>query len=633
MPMQRKVEKRYYLSYGILLLVFWSGQSLATPTDPYEEVNKSWERFGAVYGRIVDNYYASLDQDEIMQSAIEGMLRTLDSYSQYYDEEGLRQLRQDTTGKFAGLGITVAIKDQYPMVISPIEGTPADRAGLLSGDLIVGIEGRDTHGMNIEEVVDALRGDPGTQVRIKVAHKAGKTTSREVTITREIIKIKSVTLAEEIQQGIGYIGMRQTRFSEDTTEEVNGALKTLMSKGVRGVILDLRGNPGGLLSQATQVADLFLPKGAPIVSIRERDGRREEVKKSQKRPVAEELPLVVLIDGGSASASEIVAGAIQDNDRGLILGTSSYGKGSVQTIFDLYETEDSALKLTTALYYTPSGRSIHRKTDSGVGRGRSFQLSIGEMSLPVAPTLNIIMRSADVEQAAAGLRVRFDLEERAVDQILATPLGDLVGNTASAVESDAAADSMVEKAFYTRRGRKVYGGGGISPDIEVQADLPPDYVLDLERRRLFFDFVVDYVSTDTTRITSLTQAELEEEMVAQFKEFQRQREATDDHARIAVSRELEALRNLAEEMGWGEAVGESIDRMDRVVEDEIRRGFTSKLDPYIRKALRRELALRLKGRQAQLRASLKKDPQLVEAIDLLVDGERYSQLLAKGGRE
>ena len=631
MPMRKKAGKSFFSSYGVLLLVLWSGRILATPTDPYEEVNESWERFGAVYGRIVDNYYAGLDQDEIMQAAIEGMLRTLDSYSQFYDEEGLRQLRQDTTGKFAGLGITVAIKDQYPVVIAPIEGTPADRAGLLSGDLIVGIEGRDTRGMNIEEVVDALRGDPGTQVRIKVSHKAGKTTSREVTITREIIKIKSVALVEEIHPEIGYISMRQTRFSEDTTEEVEGALKVLKSKEVKGVILDLRGNPGGLLSQATQVADLFLPKGVPIVSIRERVGRREEVKKSQKKPVAKDLPLVVLIDGGSASASEIVAGAIQDNDRGIILGTTSFGKGSVQTIFDLYETEDSALKLTTALYYTPSGRSIHRKTASGAG-GLSFQLSLGEVNLPAAPILNIIMRSANAAQAEAGLRARFDLEKKTVDQILAIPLGDLMGNFTPVEDPDVSADSLVEKTFFTRRGRKVYGGGGISPDIEVQADLPPDYVLDLERRRLFFDFVVDYVSTDSTRVTSSTQAELEEEMVAEFKEFQRHRETNDDHAQI-VRRELEVLRNLSEEMGWGEAVRESIDRVGVVVEDEIRRGFTPKLEPYIWRALRRELALRLKGRQAQLRASLQKDPQLEEAMNLLLDGERYRQVLARGERE
>jgi len=457
---------------GLLtVLLLWSTAGGATP-DPYAGVNESWERFGSVYGRIVENYYASIDQKEIMQAAIEGMLDRLDTYSQFYDEEGLRQLRQDTTGKFAGLGITVAIKDSYPVVISPIEGTPAARVGLQPGDLIVGIEGRNTRDMPLDEIVNILRGEPGTQVRIKVADSAGMTSAREVTITREVIKIKSVTLVEEVDPGVGYISMRQTRFSEETGEEVEQALEGLKAKGVRGVILDLRGNPGGLLSQATQVADLFLPKGAPIVAVKEREGRRQEVKHSQRKPAAEDLPLVVLIDGGSASASEIVAGAIQDNDRGIILGTTSFGKGSVQTIFDLQETEDAALKLTTALYYTPSGRSIHRDSSSGLGE-LSFQLSMGERRLPAGPTLDIILNAENLHQAGAALRARFDLEEEAIDQILSTPLGSLAGFSDIDVAPDSSAGRGNGETYFTRKGRKVYGGGGITPDLSVEGDQPP----------------------------------------------------------------------------------------------------------------------------------------------------------------
>ncbi|MBT4503245.1 MAG: S41 family peptidase [Gemmatimonadetes bacterium] len=616
---------------GLLMaLLLWLTAARATPDpDPYTGVNESWDRFGSVYGRIVDNYYASIDQKEIMQAAIEGMLDRLDTYSQFYDEEGLRQLRQDTTGKFAGLGITVAIKDHYPVVISPIEGTPADRAGLLPGDLIVAIEGRDTRDLPLDEIVDILRGEPGTQVRIEVAGSVRRMEGREVTITREVIKIKSVPLVEELDSGIGYISMRQTRFSEDTGEEVERALEELKAKGVKGVVLDLRGNPGGLLSQATQVADLFLPKGAPIVAVKEREGRRQEVKKSQRQPAAGDLPLVVLIDGGSASASEIVAGAIQDNDRGIILGTTSFGKGSVQTIFDLQETEDAALKLTTALYYTPSGRSIHRDSFSGLGE-LSFQLSMGERRLPAGPTLDIILRAENLQQAGAALRARFDLEGEAIDQILSTPLGSLAGFPDIEVTPDSSTSRGNGETYFTRKGRKVYGGGGITPDLSVEGDLPPDYVLELERRRLFFDFIVDFVAADSSSFHQVdVRPEKEEELVVAFREFLRLKDAVASYEKT-VHRELDQLRTLAEEMGWSQEVLASINRVSESIDEELSHGFTRKLEPYIREGLRRELGLRLKGRKEQLRIGLERDAQLEKAIEVLLDGQSYRRVLDGG---
>jgi carboxyl-terminal processing protease len=468
--------KNWFRIIGILLFL-QPQQSFSASADPYKQVNEGWERFGAVYTRIIDNYYANMDQVEIMQAAIEGMLDKLDSYSQYYNEEGLRQLRQDTTGKFAGLGITVAIKDHYPVIISPIENTPASRAGLQSGDLIVGIEGSDTRDLSLESIVDALRGDPGTEVRITVAHKVGGP-PREISIERQIIEIKSVSIVEEIRDGIGYISMRQTRFSEGTSEEVEQGIKDLKAQNIKGLVLDLRGNPGGLLSQATQVADLFLAKGAPIVSIRERAGRREEVKLSQRQPVAAELPLAVLIDEGSASASEIVAGAIQDNDRGLIIGTTSFGKGSVQTIFDLHEVAESALKLTTALYYTPSGRSIHREYSGGADLAN--RITIGDRELPAALVMDVILEAADIEAASASLQARFEVDESLSQTILSTRLSDLVGMESGQVNRAIGKKEQLE--YFTQQGRKVYGGGGISPDIKVNALAPPRYVKNLERR-------------------------------------------------------------------------------------------------------------------------------------------------------
>ena len=615
-----KVDRRII---GGLFLLFWGVIGIeATPTDPYAGVNTSWDRFGSVYGRIVENYYADIDQKKIMQAAIDGMLEELDSYSQFYDEEGLRQLRQDTTGKFAGLGITVAIKDHYPVVITPIEETPAYRAGLVPGDLIVEIEGQDTRDMPLDQVVDILRGDPGTQVRFKVAHRAGETATRMIEITREIIKIKSVILVDEIEPGVGYISMRKTRFSEETAEEVEQALEKLKSRGSRGVILDLRGNPGGLLSQATQVADLFLPKGAPVVSVKERYGRGSEVRHSQRKPVVGDLPLVVLIDGGSASASEIVAGAIQDNDRGIILGETSFGKGSVQTIFDLHEVEDSALKLTTALYYTPSGRSIHRETAGGSGEER-FRIFLEDRSLPAGAVLDIILRASSRQQAAAGLRARFDLDGGQIDRLLSISLGSLMEGRRD--EPDSSSVGRAPKIFLTRKGRKVYGGGGITPDIVVEGEDPPDYVQELERRRLFFDFIVDHVGLDSVRVQDMPGPE----MMAAFWEYLAKSDFLSSNSR-AIRREFDRLKELVDEMGWDQEVGASIDSVATLATVRVDGGFSDQLAPHILRRLNRELALRLKGRREQLRVDLEQDPMLEEAIEVLMDLTRYWQVLEKG---
>lgn len=611
-----------HLLMGLIFFFASANAIQAAPTeDPYAEVNASWERFGAVYSRILENYYARLDQGEVMSAAIKGMLGQLDPYSEYYDEEGLRQLRQDTTGKFAGLGITVAIKDRFPVVISPIEDTPAFRAGLRPGDLIVAVEGKSTLDMQLESVVNALRGEPGTKVAISVAPHLGAT-PREVEIQREIITIKSVVLVEELQEKIGYISMRQTRFSEHTSSEVEEAIKSLPR--VEGLILDLRGNPGGLFSQATQVADLFLPQGVPIVSIRERDRRREEVKYSHRHSIARDVPLVVLIDEGSASASEIVAGAIQDNDRGVVVGAASFGKGSVQTIFDLREREEeaSALKLTTALYYAPSGRSIHREQDIAKP---VHSVLFGDRELPHQLVMDLVLRSENRAKALSALQSHFDMDSESAESLLLIRLGDLVGK--SKMGAAGLPDSMAIPTYYTQRGRKVFGGGGIKPDISVESEPFPPYVQELVRRRLFFDFVIDYVSADSSWAEEHPDLTVSDEMVAGFMEFVRTKDVSLDQGQKGLNR-IADLEDLAEKMDWGEAAQESIQQLRAAVKQEWELRYSSELEPYIKSALRRELILRFRGRKAQLLEGLQEDVQLAKAIEVLADQDQYLGVLA-----
>ena len=609
-----------HILMGLIFLVVSGGViRAATTEDPYAEVNASWERFGAVYSRILENYYARLDQEEVMSAAIKGMLGQLDTYSEFYDEEGLRQLRQDTTGKFAGLGITVAIKDRFPVVIAPIEDTPAFRAGLRPGDLIVAVEGKSTLDMQLESVVNALRGDPGTKVAISVATHLGAT-PREVEIQREIIRIKSVVLVEELKGKIGYVSMRRTRFSEHTSSEVEEAVKSLPR--VEGLILDLRGNPGGLFSQATEVADLFLPQGVPIVSIKEREGGREEVKYSRRQSIARDIPLVVLIDEGSASASEIVAGAIQDNDRGVIVGTASFGKGSVQTIFDLREEASSALKLTTALYYAPSGRSIHREQD--IVRP-VHRVLFGDRELPHQLVMDLILRSDNRVKALSALQSHFDMDSESAESVLLIRLGDLVGR--SKIGEAGVLDSISNRTYYTQRGRKVFGGGGIKPDIGVEQEPFPPYIQKLERRRLFFDFVIDYVSTDSSWAEEHPSLTVSDEMVKGFIEFVRTKNRSLDQGQEGLS-QIEELEGLAEEMDWDKAAQELIHQLRAAVEQEWERRYSSKLEPYIKNALRRELVLRFRGRKAQLLEELQEDVQLAKAVEVLGDQDQYLGVLA-----
>jgi carboxyl-terminal processing protease len=609
------------------LFVSASAICAATTEDPYAEVNASWERFGAVYSRILENYYSSMDQGEIMSAAIKGMLGQLDPYSEYYDEEGLRQLRQDTTGKFTGLGITVAIKDRFPVVISPIEDTPAFRAGLRPGDLIVAVEGKSTLDMQLESVVNALRGAPGTRVAISVATRLGAT-PREVEIQREDIRIKSVVLVEELKNKIGYISMRRTRFSEYTSSEVEEAIKSL--PWVEGLILDLRGNPGGLFSQATQVADLFLPQGVPIVSVKEREGRREEIKYAHRQSIARDIPLVVLIDEGSASASEIVAGAIQDNDRGVIIGAASFGKGSVQTIFDLQTTFDlreevsSALKLTTALYYAPSGRSIHREQEIAKPVHRVL---FGDRELPHQLVMDLILRSENRAKALSALQSHFDMNSESAESILLIRLGDLAGK--SKIAAAGLPDSISSHTYYTQRGRRVFGGGGIKPDISVESEPFPPYVQELERRRLFFDFVIDYVSADSSWAEEHPDLTVSDEMVAGFMEFVRTKDRSLHQGQEGLS-QIAELEDLAEKMDWGEAAQGSIHQLRAAVAQEWERRYSSKLEPYIKSALRRGLILRFRGRKAQLLEELQQDVQLAKAIEVLADQDQYSGVLAAG---
>ena len=307
-----------------------------------------------VFGKIKENYVEEVDDRTLLENAIRGMLSGLDPHSSYLDRDAFQELRVGTTGEFGGLGIVVGMEDGFVKVVAPIDDTPAQRAGVQAGDLIIRLDDTPVKGMSLDEAVKMMRGEPGSQITLTIV-RDGLDKPLKITITRDRIRVKSVK-ARTLEPGYGYV--RVTQFQERTGAELKAALKRLKKENdgrLKGLVLDLRNNPGGLLDAAVEVADVFLEAGV-IVSVRGRTPDNQMRHQASSPDLLEGTPLVVLVNEGSASASEIVAGALQDHKRGIVMGKQTFGKGSVQTVVPL--GNNTALKLTTARYYTPSGRSI-----------------------------------------------------------------------------------------------------------------------------------------------------------------------------------------------------------------------------------------------------------------------------------
>jgi len=342
--------------FGVALFTFALGfiVGFASQGKQSEDEYKYLRIFTDALRIIKENHVEQVSMKDLIYGALNGMTKSLDPFSSFFTPKQYESFRQETEGEFGGVGIEIGMEKGRPVVISPIEGTPAFRAGIKAGDVILEVNGEDTSNMSLIDVVQRIRGKVGTKVQLTIYRK-GMEKPMKIELERALIKIESVkwtTLGD-----VGYIKLSQ--FNENVSVQVERALKELASQRVKGVILDLRNDPGGLLSEAVNVADLFLPEGRLVVYTRSRNGETQKYFARRKPVVPDELPVIVLINKGSASASEIVAGALQDYKRAVILGEKSFGKASVQNIIPL--EDGSALKLTVAHYYTPLGRLIHNK--------------------------------------------------------------------------------------------------------------------------------------------------------------------------------------------------------------------------------------------------------------------------------
>src|SRR3954454_13023059 len=334
-------------------VIMFGSSAKAAAADTYKQLNL----FGDVFERVRADYVEKPEDSKLVESAINGMLTSLDPHSSYMDGKSYRDMQVQTRGEFGGLGIEVTMEDGLIKVVAPIDDTPAAKAGILANDIITHLDDDAVQGMTLNQAVEKMRGAPNTKIRLKVMRK-GKDTPLEITLVRDVIRVRSVRSRME-GEDIAYI--RLTQFNEQTTEGLKRAITEMAAQGdkLKGYIIDMRNNPGGLLEEAISVSDAFLDKGE-IVSTRGRNVEETQRRNAKPGDLAKNKPMIVLINGGSASASEIVAGALQDHKRATVIGTRSFGKGSVQTIIPL-GSGNGALRLTTARYFTPSGRSIQAK--------------------------------------------------------------------------------------------------------------------------------------------------------------------------------------------------------------------------------------------------------------------------------
>lgn len=457
-------RERRYITWLAVLTMFISvswffNNSLANNGDDvYYKIDKGLFYLKEVFETVSRNYVDELDPEKLSKSAIKGMLEDFDPYTVFFEDPGSHQMRMITRGKYGGIGMEIGFQNQNITVISPMEGTPAQRAGIRAGDIIIQIDNVPTKSMTLEDASQKLRGKIGTKVSLQI-ERPGIKTPISIELTREEIVLKDVNYAAFIEPGTAYI--RLSAFSDKAGKELRDAINKLQAQAtIERVILDLRGNPGGLLTSAVEVANVFLPPGQLVVSTR---GYHESENKffTKEEPLLPTQPLVVLINQSSASASEIVAGAIQDLDRGVLVGEETFGKGLVQKVFPIDKVSQAYLKITTAKYYVPSGRSIQKE---GYKKNNSVYVDLSD-----------------------------------------------------SVEYDSHVD------YYTVNGRIVHGGGGIHPDVEVKEDELDLFMQNLIARGLFFQFAVDFLSNHP-EFKNATSVPIDDHVISDFQEYVQKQE-------------------------------------------------------------------------------------------------------------
>nr|MDK2851080.1 carboxyl-terminal processing protease [Candidatus Cloacimonadota bacterium] len=470
MPKQRNalitIIGVWLLSACLLLIASNAfAQSRPAPGNIYSQI----QLFSEVLQKLKQNYVTDLSDEELIEAAINGMLGSTDPHTTYFTKDQFKEFTTSTRGSFGGLGIQIDKIGEFITVVSPIEGTPAYRMGITAGDRIIKVDGESIVGISTDESIKKMRGPVGSTVVITIA-RPGITEPIDYTIIRENIKIKSVPYSFKLDNGVGYI--RISQFNENTTTELRTALDELETDGIRGLIIDLRYNPGGLLDQAVNTVNEFIGYNKLVVETKGRT--RQESIYTRYNTKERNYPIVVLVNEASASASEIFAGSLQDWDKGLVVGKNTFGKGSVQQLIPL--SNGGGIKITTSYYYIKSGRCIHKMSND--------RLLLGE---------NLTEEDLKKED-----------------------------------------EEIHNNVYYTSRGRKVYGGGGITPDIEIDNDLLTRFGVELRRKNVFFNYAVDYLVDHNHQIS--LNPEITPEIINDFLNYAKSKDITYTQADLDSTR-------------------------------------------------------------------------------------------------
>ena len=563
-------------------LAFAAGDTKTPPGDFYDEVS----RLNKVLSEVNRKYVEDVNPTELTDAALNGIRDILDPHTTVFTPKDYEGLKVSMEGKFGGVGITISLRDNVLTVISPLSGTPAFRLGIRAGDRIRKIDGKDTKGLSLDDAVSKLRGKIGTDVTVSI-QREGVPDLMDFTITRAEIVVHAVPYYGMVTKDIGYIKL--ATFSDKTTSDVENAIRGLKKQDMKKLILDVRYNPGGLLNQAIEISELFLKQGNVIVSTLGRT-QRTESRVRRDGLIGAEVPMAVLVNQGSASAAEIVSGALQDWDRALVVGKTSFGKGSVQTIFPL-DNQGNALKLTTAFYYLPFGRCIN-KPENGI----------------------------------KGLKLQ---EEE--------PAEEEEGASADSVKKD----TVSRDTFYTNNGRMMFGGGGIKPDVDVELSPMPWVVQVQERMAMYFKFAVKVrPMLDKAGVKMDANWVVPDSLYTQFKEFCMKDTnfvKVKSNALVGVDQLEKSI--VAEQNYMGDSsktvtdttLSKRLSEMRKALENKRDAQFDENKD-YIKDGIKRELLTAMVGDSVSTAFSLKRDEQLKEAIKYLSNDALFKKTISGPGK-
>lgn len=526
------------------------------------EISKSIDIYNSLLRELNLNYVDEINPAELNEAAIDAMLQGLDPYTVFIPESEIETYKLMTTGEYGGIGAIIQYDGEYTRISDPYEGWPAQKTGLQAGDAILSVNGVDTHKKPTDQVSELLKGQPGTEVTLKVK-RYGFDKPIEFKLKREKVKIDNIPYATVFDNGIGYVAFNS--FTKDAANEMKQHLLDMKKNhALKGFIIDLRGNGGGLMNEAVDIVNLFIPKGKPVVSTKGKSQQAGSVYSTNSQPVDEQIPLAILVDGGSASASEILSGAIQDYDRGVVIGQRTFGKGLVQNILPLsYNTQ---MKVTIAKYYIPSGRCIQEIDYSKKGKQKTDTLNSNLSPLTSQDTLG--------------------------------------------------------KPFRTAAGRTVYEGHGIMPDVKIEPRKYATVTAYLYAKNFIFDYATKYVHEHKS-IAPAKEFKIDDATYNDFMQFVKDKKFSYT---TESEKKLKELKKMAKEEGYLESIQTQLDLLEKQLQDDKANDLV-KNRKDIEELLRLEIVGRYYYQVGRIIASLENDEDLEEAFKILLDKNRYQSIL------